>query len=367
MPDQPAASEKLPPALNADRQTPRSSLSAELREILEFNERENQKHRDYFQMLYKQTAGALTVIVVVLGALVAFAGLHTIDDIQKQAKAATSEEITNIRQQSHDTLDHQTTAIQQQITKRLDDEFKTETIRQTVQNAAKQQTAGALMPIITGEVRSQVSAGVKSEQATVQTAMLQEVHKSVEDLKPTINKRVDDTVSQSVNTAVASQVDSQIAPRLKQIENSTQIITLINQAQSGDGPSFDTLVVMAGDPQVPQTSRNLALKVAKSLVSHNAGFYTTRSFTEPKTEAQEAQLLLDSDQTTRQAAVDSLGLDYWKGHMDQLFGIMTADLDLGVRASAYNRFKSITQIKFVALDNYSAVQWWNLHRKEFVK
>jgi hypothetical protein len=30
---------------------PQPGLSVELREILEFNERENQKHRDYFQML----------------------------------------------------------------------------------------------------------------------------------------------------------------------------------------------------------------------------------------------------------------------------------------------------------------------------
>ncbi|MBW4038739.1 MAG: hypothetical protein HIU91_07655 [Acidobacteria bacterium] len=63
----------------------RSGLSAELREVLAFTESENQKHRDYFQMLYKWTSGALAVMVVSIGALAAFVGWHTIDDIKKQA------------------------------------------------------------------------------------------------------------------------------------------------------------------------------------------------------------------------------------------------------------------------------------------
>lgn len=345
-----------------------SGLSAELKEILEFNERENQKQRDYFQMLYKWTAGSLTVIVVVIGGLVAFVGWHTIEDIRNQAQAASRDEINEIRQQSQQTLQRQTGEIQQQITNRLNDEFKTEAIRQTVQSAAKQQTAGALMPIITTEVKSQVTAGVKSERQNVQHTLMQEVHQSVEDLKPTINKRVDDTVGQAVNSAVTSQVDSQIAPRLRQLENSAQVSTLINQAESGDGPSFDTLVVMAGDPQVPQNVRELALKVARSIIStHNSGLYMTRAFVEPKTETQEVEFLRDPDPSTRKAAVDSLKVEYWKGHMDDLVAIMTSDPALEVRIAGFNHFKEITQVKFDGLDNYSASQWWNLHRKEFVK
>jgi hypothetical protein len=77
MPDQPDASEMLTHTAIPDLQTPTQGLSAELKQVLDFSATENQKHRDYFQMLYKQTAGALTVIVLVLGALVAFAGWHT--------------------------------------------------------------------------------------------------------------------------------------------------------------------------------------------------------------------------------------------------------------------------------------------------
>ncbi len=303
MPDPQAAPQPSP---NPAPQQPQPGLSAELKEILEFNERENQKHRDYFQMLYKWTAGSLTVIVVVIGGLVAFVGWHTIEDIRNQAQAASREEIGEIRQQSQQTLQRQTGEIQQQITTRLNDEFKTEAIRQTVQSAAKQQTAGALMPIITTEVKSQVTAGVKSEQQNVQHTLMQEVHQSVEDLKPTINKRVDDTVGQAVDSAVASQVDSQITPRLKQLENSAQVSALINQANGGDGASFDTLAVMAADSQVPQNIRDLALKVARSIVaSHNTGLYTTRTFLDPKTEAEETTLLSDPNPLIRRAAIDS--------------------------------------------------------------
>jgi hypothetical protein len=356
------------PAENQSPAPTQSALSAELKDVLAFTESENQKHRDYFEMLYKWTAGSLTVIVVVVGGLIAFVGWHTIEDIRKQAQSATKEEIDNIRKQSRETLAQQTAQIQQQIAKRLDDEFKTEAIRQMVQSAAKQQTAGALLPIITSEVRTQVSAGVKSEQQVVQHTLWQEVHQSVDELKPTINKRVDESVTQSVNAAVREQVDSQITPRIKELENSAQVSTLINQAESGDGSSFDTLVRMAGDSQVPQSVRDLALKVARSiLASHNSGLYSTRTFTPAKTEAEEIAFLQDSDALSRQAAVDSLGIEYWKNHMDQLFATMTSDPSLQVRTSGFVRFKGITQMKYDALDNYNAVQWWGEHRKEFVK
>lgn len=112
-------------------------------------------------MLYKWTSGALTVLVVAIGASVAFVGWHTIDDIKRQAQSATNKEISNIQEQSRKTLNKQTTEIQRQITTRLNDEFQSESIRRTVEAAAKQQTSRALLPIITKEARSQVTAGVK--------------------------------------------------------------------------------------------------------------------------------------------------------------------------------------------------------------
>ena len=343
-------------------------LSPEIKEILEFTERENQKHRDYFQMLYKWTSGALAIIVLTVGVLVAFVGWHTVEDIRKQAQSATDQEISNIRKQSRDTLEHQTLEIQRQITEKLNNEFRSDAIRQTVQSAARQQTAGALLPIITTEVRSQVGASVKSEQQTVQRKMLEQVHQSVEDLKPTINKRVDESVSQSVSVAVRSQVDNQVTPLIRQLQDNAQVSTLINQAESDDGTSFDTLLRMAADPQVPKNVRDIALKVVKSqIATHNSALYTSRTFTDPKTRAQLVAYLQDPDSFSRQAAIDSLGRDYWKSNLDQLFTFMMSDPSLDVRMSASVMFTSITQMKSYRLDNYTESQWWNFHRKEFVK
>ncbi|MBW4038740.1 MAG: hypothetical protein HIU91_07660 [Acidobacteria bacterium] len=224
------------------------------------------------------------------------------------------------------------------------------------------------MPIITQEVRTQVTAGVKSEQQTVQHSLIEEVHHSVDDLKPTIDKRVDDSVHESVNAAVTAQVDSQIAPRLKQLENSAQISTLINQAEGGDATSFDTLVQMAGDPQIPQNVRDLALKVARSLLTSNeSALYVSRHFNNNPSETQEISYLDDPEQFSRQAAIDSLPEEYWKGHLDRLFLIMTSDVSIRVRVAAYNRFHQITQISAEVLDNQTALKWWREHRKEFVK
>ena len=299
--------------------SPASALSTELREILAFTQEENQKHRDYFEMLYKWTAGSLTILIVAVGGLVAFVGWHTIEDIKKQASAATDQEIRNIRQQSHDALTQQTAQIQQQITKRLDDEFATPAIKQTVELAAKQQTAGALLPIINHEVRSQVSAGVKNEQQNVKATLLQEVHTSVDELRPTINQRVDSTVGQAVSASVRTQVDSQIAPRLRELESNAQLSTLINGALSGDGDAFDNLVGMAGSSLTPGADRELALKVVGSTIAKaNTGFRATRNFSEPKTDAEKVTLLNDPNLFIRLAAVDSLSSAYWKAHLGNL-------------------------------------------------
>jgi hypothetical protein len=143
---------------------------------------------------------------------------------------------------------------------------------------------------------------------------------------------------------------------------------LINQAESGDGVAFDTLVRLTGDTQISQTARDLALKVAKSIVaSHNTGIYMMKTFTVPITEAQQERFLVDAAPENREAAVDSLGQSFWKSHLDQLFGMMTSDPALEVRASGFNQFKAVTQIQADALDNYTAQQWWSRHRGEFVK
>ena len=342
-------------------------LSAELRDVLDFTEKENQKHRDYFAMLYKWTAGALTILVVTIGGLVAFVGWHTVDDIKKQAAAATNDEINNIRSQSQQTLTQQSRQIQQQIAARLNEEFATPAIKQTIQDAARQQTAGALLPIITEQVHSQVGTGVKAEQRNIQQSLIQEVHSSVDELKPTINTRVDDTVSQAVDSSVRAQVDTQIAPRLKQLEGNAELSSLLIQAESGDGRAFDTIVGLASNSQAPQGTRDMALKVVRSLIAREYNNLVLRMFQDPKTETQSEELLGDQNPFNREAAINSLAGPYWTHNLDRLFRIMTTDSNLDVRAAAFKMFQGITKIVADPLDNSAASAWWAEHRKNFVK
>jgi len=362
-------SDTVPETKSIDKKEAKNStISEELRQVLQFTQDENQKHRDYFQMLYKWTAGSLTIIVVVIGALVAFVGWHTIDDIRKQAQAATDEEIRNIRKQSHDTLIQQTNQIQQQISTRLNDEFANPVIRETVKNAARDQTDSALLPIITGEVRSQVAIGVKSEQGNVKQALLAEVHDSVEQLKPTINKRVDETVAKSVQTSVSSQVDSQITPKIRILEENAELSGLINKAQADDAQAFDRLVVLATNPQSNPQYRQTAFDVVRSvIIGHSGPIRATRKFKDQKTQDEEIALLTSPDIFVRLTALDSLPDSYWKDHLDQLYAMMTTDNSLNIRSASYFRFCSISHYEADPLDNYQANQWWLNHRKDFVK
>ena len=236
-----------------------------------------------------------------------------------------------------------------------------------MEQAARQQTSGALLPIITKEVRSQVSVGVKGEQQNIQQTLLKEVHSSVDELKPTINQRVDQTVSQAVNTSVSKQVDTQIAPRLRQLEDNAQLSSLINQAQAGDGAAYDKLFAIASGQQGP-VIQPVAYEVVESIITrHSTPIRTPRQFLSPKSEAEEVKLLNDPETFTRQAAVDSLATPYWEKHLDQLFAIMTTDRSLDVRSDAYFVFSAITKFKADPLNNFAASTWWADHRKDLVK
>jgi large-conductance mechanosensitive channel len=269
MPDQPDTSEKLPSAPDLNQQMPRSSLSAELREILEFNERENQKHRDYFLMLYKLTAGAMTGLVLVIGALIAFVGWHTVSDIRKQAHDATSEEIKATKEQSQKAMVEEIQNMRKQITGRLDAEFQTPNIREMVGDAARRQTQSAMMPLITNEVKTQVSSVVHAEQGVILNAVEGQTRKAVDDMKPIIDRTIEASVGPAVDSAVKTQVDSQISPRIQQLQNSEQISELVTQAQSGDGQSFDILARIAGDQSQQVGIRNTAIRTFTAvMMSH---------------------------------------------------------------------------------------------------
>ncbi len=355
MPDQPFGSPN------------RSVLSAELREILAFNEAENQKHRAFFESLYKTTVSALTVILLLLGGLVAFVGWHTISDIRKQAQDATAEEIKATRLQSQQAMDQEIQSMRLQISKRLDNEFQTRAIRETVGDAARRQTQAAMMPLINREVQTQVSKGVSAEQGSIQATLVAQTKTAIEEMKPIINTTIESRVGGVVDASVKKQVDTQITPVLQQLQNNQQISKLIIQAESGDGQSFDMLARIAFDSkQDPDFKASAYRTFSAVMISHNSAFYNNFHFTDSATPAEKITRLSSPDALQRRCAIDELTVDYAKQHMDQLFSIMTSDADLSVREAAYIKFKSVAGNNFLNLDTATATTWWAKHRSEFI-
>jgi hypothetical protein len=345
-----------------------SALSAELKEVLAFTEAENEKHRAFFQMLYRWTAGALTAIVIVIGGLIAFVGWHTISDIRKQAQDATAEEIKATKEQSQELIAEEIQGIRKQIANRLDAEFQTTSIRETVGEAARRQTQSAMMPLITHEVQTQVSSGVHAEQGAIQTTLQSQTRKALDDMKPTIDQTVEARVGAAVDAAVKTQVDSQISPRIQQLQNSEKISELVTQAQSGDGQSFDILGRIAAEPDQEAGFRNTAYRTFTAvMLSHNEVVYNTLHFNDDSTPAEKLARLESKDALQRRAAIDELSPDYVKDHLDQLYDLMMSDPDLGVRTAAYIKFKSITGNNFLNLDSRAAANWWVKHRDEYVR
>ena len=344
-----------------------SFISPELKEILAFNESENQRHRDFFQTLYKWTAGALTVLVVFIGGIIAFIGWHTISDIRKQAQDATSEEVRETKKQSEKVILDETTRMRQQITTRLDEEFKTERIRLTVGDAARRQTQAAMMPLIDHEVKTQVSSGVRAEQSAIQNTLLSQTRQALDDMKPVINKTIEARVGGAVDTAVKSQVDTQISPRIKDLQDSERMSQLVSQAQSEDGPSFDILANLSSDQNQTPIIRSTAIRTVRAVLqAHNNGLYSGFNFTDKPTPEEKLARTKSPDALFRRAAIDELAPDYAKAHLDDLFTFMMSDPDLSVRTAAYVKFKSVTQAQFLNLDAFTASQWWSTHRAEWV-
>ena len=343
---------------------PKTVLSAELEQVLDFTAKENQKHREFFEGLYTTTARALTVIFVGVGLIVSFIGWHTIGDIRKQAQDATAEELKRTQQQVQQALKQETELMRAQVSSRIDKEFETSAIRNTVLNAANQQTRSVMLPIISKEVHSQVSVGVQNEQNSIKATLGQQATLAVERLQPVIDKTVEQRINSDVDVAFKKQVE----PQLSELKSNAEISSLIARAQGGDAASFDILSRIATDETTKPELKVTADRVVSSIVqANNSTFYNPLHFTKDFTVQQKVDFLQNASGLQRRAAVDDIAETYWRENMDRLYTIMMSDEDLTVRTAAYVRFKAITKAQFLNLDAGSAVLWWGEHRKDFVK
>ncbi|MGA2569708.1 MAG: hypothetical protein ABSF23_04250 [Terracidiphilus sp.] len=289
----------------------------------------------------------ITVALLIAG----FLGWRSIADvkqsIQDEAQQETKSEITRM---------------QEEIRKKLTDQFETPQLQKMVKDAAENQTQSVLRPLIVQEVSTDVAKSVKGEQHTINSTLVSETHKAVDQLSPTIDGIVSPRVNATVDKAVDDKIATQIGPILASLQSNQEISTLILRAQAGDGGAFDQLVQIASNPNAERGLRPSALQVVRYIVAqHNTGLYSTRSFIQPRTDEEMVQLLRDSDPGTRQAALDSLPLPAGRGHIDEIVQIMTTDPGLNVRVAGFRRFNeargaSSPQDQIQNLDDYTALQ-----------
>ncbi len=308
--------------------------------------------------------GTLKIIAYPLAALLAisgFLGWRSIDDlkqsIQDEAKQETKTEIARM---------------QEEIRQKLTAQFETPQLQKMVKEAAASQTQTVLRPLITQEVSTDVAKSVNAEQHTINSTLVSETHKAVDQLTPTIDTIVSTRVNATVDQAVDSKISAQIKPILASLQSNQETSTLILRAQAGDALAFDQMVQLANSTTAEPGLRQSTWQVIRYIIQqHNSALYNSRSFIQPKTDEQMLLLLHNADPSTRQAAFDSLSSAAIRSHLDEVVQILTSDPDLNVREAGFRRFNQARpdnnpEHQIQNLDNAAALQWWGTHRAEML-
>lgn len=348
---------------------PAGGLSRELKEVLAFTEAENAKHRAFFEMLYKWTAGSLTIIVVVVGGLIAFVGWHTISDLRKQAQDATQAEIASLQNQSQkivlEEINRERGEVFNRIRAEVKNQFEGAAIRQTVTEAAKTQTHDAMMPIIKTEVRTQVNRGVQDEQRIIRSTLTDQTKDAVRQLMPQIDRDVKSRMNEVVDSSVKSEISNHIAPQLTKLDADAKASSLIVGAESGDAADFDELESVSWRHDLDPTLVADTKRVVESIMQSHNRVYSPLSVEGQDQVRDPIKLIHSSDPLQRRAAIDGSSNDYFKSHLTDLYELMLSDPALDVREAAYVKFKQITGARFLNLDSEAAIEWRSRHSKDF--
>ncbi len=159
------------------------------RAYLRFAQEQAKENREYFTTIFNRTAGFITALTVVAGALGygSFTAIRDqskslVDSEIKRSQAELSATVLGIKAQSQAQLDEVKSSVQ----KRVADEFETKNITDIVVTVAKERTSKELTGIIRSETASQVAQGIKRESPTIRNVVVAETKRAVQDLQPTI-------------------------------------------------------------------------------------------------------------------------------------------------------------------------------------
>ena len=265
--------------------------------------------RAYFQWLTRVTLSALGIIVTLLvGAAVYLVG-RTLNDVRGEARRQLDTEVVRLREE---------------VRSRIENEFRTDTIRRTVQDVARERSAADLRAIAEAAVAQQ--------------------------LKPAI-----DAATKTITVETA---------QLRELNGATADATF---ASNGDRVAFDRLVATARTSK-NATIRELASTTVERIINeHNSGMYTSRGLNRQPNASEVVQLLKNPDPQIREAAAYAAAALKDRSLVSHLIATAESDQRLPVSAAAFRAIAILTgqENKLRTLDFAALRRWWQANRGKF--
>lgn len=297
--------------------------------------RQISESRSFFEKMYKATLGG-----VILVGTIGIGVFYWLVASKYAEIEATIEKKT----------DQQLVALQEKVRSRVEEEFKTEKMKELIRSVAQDQTKKGLSDVITRAVGDQVLAAIKAEGPKIQQAVIQETKKSVSDLAPSI---IDKAVKEKT-----SEAESRIQSKLAESKEVIRAGNLAIVARNGSGTAYDelmTLMRITQDPQVKEIGTTTRYSILAELNSNS--IYMARSFREAPAEQELLKLLDDPSPENRQAAIDVLVGQGKKFIVPKLLEKAEHDPAIIVRHAAFRGLQILTAKQFDAvIEQWQA--WW---------
>ena len=332
--------------------------SEQMRELMTFLREESSSMRDHLRNqaeadreLLSKTMKMVALPFTAILAIVAVLGFKSFADlknsIQSEARKETNQEITRM---------------QSEIRDRLNKQFESQTLREIVKDAAKEQTQTTARPLIEGEVATQVKQRVDAEQGNILRAVTEQTQLAVKQMSPQINKLIKETVDSKVQTQVEP-----LRKHVTELKNYTSVQGLINSMNADDAAAFDALRSMPLDSLPVEERHIIASSLQNVFFAHNEAVLGTRSLDQPVTNQEVIRFLSDREFTKREEALGTLEDGEKKPTLlPKVVEMLSNDPSLNVRAAAHRVFNKWTGQKFKALDKDTTVAWWSKHQKEML-
>src|SRR5450759_4018660 len=295
-------------------------------QIAESAAKQISESRSFFEKMYKATFGGIILIGTIGIGLFYWLVAQTYADIE-----ATIEKKT----------DQQLVVLQEKIRNRVEEEFKTEKMKELIRSVAQDQTKKGLSDVITRTVGDQVLAAIKAEGPKIQQTVILETKKSVSDLAPSI---IDKAVTEKTAEA-ERRIQSKIAESKEVIHAGNLAIV----ARNDSGTAYDELMALmrtTQDPQVKEIGATTRYSILEQL--NNNGLYMDRSFRETQTAQELLEFLDDPNPQSREAAIDTLvGLKN-KSIVPKLLEKAEHDPSIAVRHAAFRGLQIVAAQQFDA-------------------